>query len=127
MAHPLLEKLKSNEFTARVIENARSHEFTARMVEKLKAYGFTAPVEDDYVPSAQVESFTRKLTRYAEKSDLVLFDGQWVSAQEARRRYRRLQWESTLKFLDMVILFIFMFFVVLMPFTFLGLLGGLAP
>ena len=122
----VVQKLRSNEFIARTVGELKSREFTTRVAEKLKSYGFTAPVEDTYSPSDQVEAFTRKLTQYAAESDLVLFNGQWLTAEEARIRYRRLQWESTLKFVEVVVLFIFLFFVVLMPFTFLGLLGGLA-
>lgn len=96
------------------------------LVERLKSFGFVAPVKKTITPSEQLESLTRKLAVHAEESDQVMFDGKWLTVEEAQQSYPRLQWESTLKFVEMLIFFFFLFVAVMMPFALLGLLGGLA-
>ncbi len=78
------------------------------------------------IPSDRNKTFTRKLAMHAEKMDQVLFNSHWLTVEEATQRYRQLKWGSMLKVVELIIVFILMFFGALMPFALLALLGGIA-
>jgi hypothetical protein len=87
--------------------------------------GFETAENDLSRQSDRIKTLTRKLALRAEETNKVLFDGRWLSAEEAVKRYRRLEWESRLKVAEMVLLFFFAIFVLMIPVAILKGLGGI--
>ena len=75
--------------------------------------------------SEQTQTFTQKLVRHAKETDEVLFDGQWLSSQEAEQLYHRLERDSVQRVAELAVLFFLMFIAAMMPFAVLKGLGGI--
>ena len=79
--------------------------------------------------SAQIHprerEFVAWLTKRTEESNDVLFEGRWVSEQEAAQRYRRLQWRSRRRILELGGLGLLVFVLTFVPFLVLAILGGI--
>lgn len=78
------------------------------------------------IPSERIDAFTEQLARRAEETGQVLFDGQWMTVEEAEQRYRRLKLDSGLKIAELVIALALMFIGSIMPFVLLAIVGGIA-
>jgi hypothetical protein len=95
--------------------------------ESLESWLKAAPSEVRTPPRPdRIQAFQHKLASYAQQTDQVLFDGHWLSAEDAFRRYRRLRWGSWLKILEMVLLFFFALQLVMIPVAVLALFGVIA-
>lgn len=59
---------------------------------------------------ARREAMLARLEALAQQDGKVLFELQWMTPQEARRRYWSLRWRGWLALLEVLLLFILIFF-----------------
>jgi hypothetical protein len=64
-----------------------------------------------------------RLISHARQIDKVLFEGRWLSAEEAYLRYGRLRWQSWLKIVEILLVFFFALFFLMIPVAVLAIFG----
>jgi len=70
-------------------------------------------------------TFSQKLAERAERAEQVLFENQWLTAEEARQQYRKLRLDSTVKVAELILFLMLILFGTAIPFAVLALLGGI--
>jgi hypothetical protein len=73
----------------------------------------------------RAQALRGRLVSHARRIDKVLFEGRWLSAEEAFLRYRRLRWESWLKIVEMLLVFFFALLFLMIPVVVLAIFGGI--
>ena len=75
--------------------------------------------------SDRINRLTEKLALHAEESGQILFDGQWMTVEEAEQQYRHEELDGKFKQAELIFALALLFIASLLPFTLLAIVGGL--